>query len=758
MSKQFMSPMPSKAMNEMRQQFNAVRQQLTGLLLTISMLCAILLGFMIWQDSKQQKILNEISYLHSDSIYYANAMFTDINELIQLEKTKYHGKNEQQNIDRHINPLLHRLEHNLNELLNIHKRYTVEDYEIILQQMKLELEQIMGLHLEIHLKDKHQLLHDLYEDLKLSTIQLERQHLAEKNIAHRQYSKRQENSWWNLGIMAAILSYLGLIIVYSITQNIKNIFLQQLILEQQTEHDKKQIEEILESSPDAILIVGGDGEILRINRQVEYLFHYTREELIGQRVETLLPEELRNNHTHLRENYMRSPYVRPMAVNAALFGKRRNGGSFLAEVSLSPMSFDNRTVTICTVRDITAQKQISRSMMVLADVTNSFTGQKFFNGLAEQLAKTLDVSGVEISRIYPKQNQINVLSSAGFKEGTVILNLDTPSPARFVYEHNLQFIPVDVGQHFPAYFDNAMFKPQAFIGTPLTDQNEKTIGALCIFNDRRVEHPEIMTTILRSFAVRASTEILRTEAEEQLLRKTRELQQSNADLERFAYITSHDLQEPLRTVSSYVELLQRKLVDKLDTETEEFMQYVTDGTAQMKNLINDLLKYSRVNGNQDEFSDVDSEKILKQVVQTLIFRIDDNHARIEFDSLPMVKAQETLLFQLFQNLLSNALKFRSPQRNPQIRISAKLKDNFWEFQVRDNGIGFDPKFKEQIFEIFSRLQHRDNYPGTGIGLALCKRIVQLLGGEIWVESEEDKGSSFYFTVPATRNGRNHVAA
>ncbi len=249
-------------------------------------------------------------------------------------------------------------------------------------------------------------------------------------------------------------------------------------------------------------------------------------------------------------------------------------------------------------------------------------------------------------------------------------------------------------------------------------------------------------------AARDITELKR--AEKMLKLKLEELARSNAELEQFAYVSSHDLQEPLRMIGSYLQLLQRRYSGKLDDKADKYIDFAVDGASRMQNLINDLLEFSRVTTRAKEFEPTDCEFILNNVLSNLEVSIKENEAVIKYDNLPSVMADSTQLTQVFQNLISNAIKFRS-KKTPEITISSREEDENWIFAVADNGIGIDPKHSERIFEVFKRLHKRREYPGTGIGLSICKKIVERHGGHIWVESEPDKGSIFYFTLPV-----NHI--
>jgi len=241
----------------------------------------------------------------------------------------------------------------------------------------------------------------------------------------------------------------------------------------------------------------------------------------------------------------------------------------------------------------------------------------------------------------------------------------------------------------------------------------------------------------------------RRRAEQRLARYTQELARSNADLEQFAYVASHDLQEPLRMVASFTQLLARRYRGKLDQDADEFIGYAVDGANRMQRLINDLLAYSRVGTRGKPFAPTDSHVICRDARDNLAKAIEESGAVIFQGPLPVVVGDEVQLLQVFQNLIANAIKFRSAE-SPQIQVAAERQGHEWVFAIKDNGIGIAPEHQERIFSIFQRLHHRSEYPGTGIGLAICKKIVERHGGRIWVESHPGKGSTFYFSIPEVK--------
>lgn len=250
---------------------------------------------------------------------------------------------------------------------------------------------------------------------------------------------------------------------------------------------------------------------------------------------------------------------------------------------------------------------------------------------------------------------------------------------------------------------------------------------------------ELNTTLVEEIEQRKKTE-------EALQLTTAKLTSSNADLQRFAYVASHDLQEPLRAVAGFVTLIASKHKGTLDEESEGWINHAVEGSTRMRNLINDLLAYARVESRGKTLELIDTNKAFNQAKRDLSVLIEESNAELTSSDLPELMGDEGQLTQVFQNLIGNAIKFKSYEK-PKVHVSATRKDDDWLFSVKDNGIGFEPEHVDRIFIIFQRLHGREEYKGTGIGLALCKKIIERHGGRIWAESEKGKGSTFYFTIP-----------
>ena len=246
----------------------------------------------------------------------------------------------------------------------------------------------------------------------------------------------------------------------------------------------------------------------------------------------------------------------------------------------------------------------------------------------------------------------------------------------------------------------------------------------------------------------------RKEANNELKKNLEELERSNKELQSFTHITSHDLQEPLRTIASYSQLIERRYKGQLDSDADEFLEYMVSDAKRMKSMIQGLLDYSHVEARSDKFKEVNTKKALDTALSNLQYSINQCHAEVTHDPLPIIFADECQIVSVFQNLIDNALKFQKRDETPKIHISAKKHDNEWIFSVKDNGIGIEDQYLNIIFEVFKRLHAVGEYEGAGIGLAIVKRIIDRHGGHIWVESSPGYGSTFYFTIPLVNKLKN----
>ena len=287
---------------------------------------------------------------------------------------------------------------------------------------------------------------------------------------------------------------------------------------------------------------------------------------------------------------------------------------------------------------------------------------------------------------------------------------------------------------------------RSFLSAPLLYRGEP-IGCLNLHSLTESAYSERHRLLAERIAVYIAGAIANAQLHSQVTRQSEELSRSNRELEQFAYVASHDLQEPLRMVSSYVALLGRRYGGQLDERADKYIHFAVDGANRMQGLIHDLLAYSRVGTRGAELVPTDTVPVLEETLSNLEVAIGESQAKVVYADLPWVMGDPSQLRQLFQNIIGNALKFRSESR-PRVELGATREGEYWTFSIRDNGVGFDQRYAERIFGVFKRLHRNAEIPGTGIGLAICQRIIDRHGGRIWAESKLGEGTCFYFTLPA----------
>lgn len=413
---------------------------------------------------------------------------------------------------------------------------------------------------------------------------------------------------------------------------------------------------------------------------------------------------------------------------------------------------DGRWVRFELATDITVKKQAELLLALQRDLAQQLSQVRSLADAVETiLSNILQLEEVDSGGLYLVDSVTGDLNLIGAKGlSTLFLHKTSSYPADSSQSHLFkagQSIYTNVNDLKEA-LQLATIKQegiQALAVVPIY-HNGQAIASLNIASHRYPAFSENTRKMIETVAARIGSFLINIQDREALAELTQQLQTSNDELKQFTYIASHDLQEPLRTVSSYLHLLQRFYQDSLDERANEFIGFAVSGAARMNALINDLLLFSRIATQVREYEQTDLNDVLKNVLKDIELVIAEKNCQIQYDRLPVVVADATQMQQLLQNLISNALKFHG-ERPPEVHLEVQEEPREWVFSVQDNGIGIAPRYQERIFEIFKRLHTQSEYPGTGIGLAVCKRIVEQHNGRIWVESDGQTGTTFYFSLP-----------
>jgi PAS domain S-box-containing protein len=477
---------------------------------------------------------------------------------------------------------------------------------------------------------------------------------------------------------------------------------------------------LLEAAPDAMVVVNQSGGIVLLNVQAEKQFGYSRDELLGQKVKNIIPTGFAERLIADGTRTAAEALAQQIGTGIELIARRKDGSEFPIEIMLSPLESAEGTLVTAAIRDISVRRASEEHLAQM---------EGRYRGLLEAAPDAMVV--------------VN-------QAGKIVL-LNVQAEKKFGY-HRDELLGQKVKNIIPEGFAERLVADAL---RSVEDALAQQIGTGIELTGRRKdgsEFPiELMLSplegaegILVTAAVRDIT--VRKQADAHLLNKVEELKRSNEELGQFAYIASHDLQEPLRMVASYTQLLSRRYKGKLDADADEFIAFAVDGASRMQRLIQDLLAYSRVGTKGRDLLDISSEEALLSALLNLRGAIAESGAQVTHDPLPDVLADETQLVQLFQNLVGNAIKYQSAGV-PRVHIAA-ARDGAkkWAFSVKDNGLGIDPQYFERIFGMFQRLHKREEFAGTGIGLAICKKIVERHGGNISVESQPGQGSTFSFAL------------
>ncbi|HTU24253.1 MAG TPA: PAS domain S-box protein [Pirellulales bacterium] len=484
---------------------------------------------------------------------------------------------------------------------------------------------------------------------------------------------------------------------------------------------QRRIRATLEAAHEAFIGIDQEGTVTDWNHQAEFTFGWSREEAVGRKLaDLIIPERFREGHRQGVRQFLETGYGPVLNQRLELSALHHDGREFPVEVTVSAVRAGGDYFFCAFLHDITQRKEAER---LLRESEERF--RLLVEGVKDHAILRLDPKGL-VQSWNPGAERIH-----GYAAEEII------------------------GQHFDRFYlpeDVDAGKPAGDLAIAVSEGRWADEGLRLRKNGERYWASVVITALaneqgeLRGFAMITRDVTQRRVAEDAVRRTAAELARSNAELEQFAYVASHDLQEPLRAIAGYCQLLERRYVGRLDSDADEFIAFAVDGATRMQRLIEDLLSYSRVGTRGKSFEPTNCNEVFEQALVNLKTAIAESGAEITRTDLPTVPADRSQLEQLFQNLLSNAIKFRHDQV-PRIRVAAQAEGEHWVFSFADNGIGIEPRYADRIFAIFQRLHTRREYPGTGIGLAICKKIVERHGGRIWMRSTPGEGTTFFFTLP-----------
>ncbi len=478
---------------------------------------------------------------------------------------------------------------------------------------------------------------------------------------------------------------------------------------------------LLEAAPDAMVVVNQSGEIVLLNVQAEKQFGYHRDELVGQKVKNIIPQGFAERLIADDLRPAADALAQQIGTGIELTGRRKDGSEFPIEIMLSPLESVEGILVTAAIRDISVRKAAEKHLVRM---------ESRYRGLLEAAPDAMVV--------------VN-------QDGKIVL-LNVQAEKQFGYRRD-ELLGQKVKNIIPKGFAERLIADDL---RSAADALAQQIGTGLELTGQRKDGSQFPIEIMLSPLESAEGILVTAAIRDISLRKkseahVQELNRSNEELGQFAYVASHDLQEPLRMVASYTQLLSKRYKGKLDSDADEFIAFAVDGANRMQRLIQDLLAYSRVATKGNDLLPTSSEEALQRALKNLRGAIEDTGALVTHDHLPTVLADEMQLTQLFQNLVGNAIKYQRPGIAVVHISTAKNERGEWAFSVKDNGLGIDSQYFEKIFVIFQRLHKREEFAGTGIGLAICKKIVERHGGSISVESELGLGSTFHFTLTGSES-------
>jgi PAS domain S-box-containing protein len=531
---------------------------------------------------------------------------------------------------------------------------------------------------------------------------------------------------------------------------------------------------LVEAVPGGIVAIKPDGTILLVNQQIETMFGYTRDELIGAPLETLLPERFRHRHVGMRAGYFADPKTRPMGIGRDLAARRKDGSEFPVEIGLSYAETPAGPVTLAFVTDITERKQAEAA--VLSALAGEQIAHSQTAALQQRIAFLLEISSLlaesfdyrtrleQFAQLVVSQIAdwcvIHLVEGDGTVNQVAVARRDSEAAIDTLQTSDLIHAVLQTGQteFYPTLPDNNQnLGCSSLIIVPLIT-NERVVGALTLaITTSKHQFTQDDLDLAHEIARRAALRIenarlyqqaqrLNAELEQRVLERTAQLEVANRELEAFSYSISHDLRAPLRAIDGFSRILLRDYGAQLDNDGQRRLELVRSNAQQMGQLIDDLLAFSRLTRQSIEKQAVSPTALVYRALDELSSEHESRQVEFTIEDLPVCQADPALLKQVFVNLLTNALKFTRQCETAHINVGTCTIEGQTTYFVKDNGVGFDMRYIDKLFGVFQRLHAMEDYEGTGVGLAIVQRIIHRHGGRIWAEGAVGEGAAFYFTL------------
>lgn len=536
-----------------------------------------------------------------------------------------------------------------------------------------------------------------------------------------------------------------------------------------------QLQSLVESAPDGIIMVDPEGRIELANRQAEQMFGYSADELVGEKVELLVPDSARQRHTEHRAGYLASPRLRPMGAGLDLRARRKDGSEFPVEIRLAPVSSNGETHVMSLISDVTEIRRKEEQLRVYSErlatlseiqhaILTARSAEEIANAAVTRLRVALDVARATVTLLDPETDEYVIFAIdsdeddgrdwRGVRGPAYLLgDLESLRCGEVSVKEDLAAIP-DPPPYVTLLLADGL---RSAVSIPLVVDGE-LLGTINLV--RRTSHADFPSELLEvarevadELAVALGQGRLRQQLaeyaeqlEERVQARTAELEEANRELEAFSYSVSHDLRAPLRAIDGFSRILAEEHGRDLPAEGRRYLGLVSDNAQGMGKLIDGLLDFSRLGRRALSIAPVDLERLARDVVTELVPEREGRSVDIAIESLPKIEADRLLMKQVFTNLVSNALKFTRDRETARIEIGSFDQDGAKVIFVRDNGVGFDMRYANKLFGVFQRLHRVEEFEGTGLGLALVSRIVVQHGGRIWAEGQPGEGACFYFTL------------